>query len=70
MTTPVVTLDAVDALELGELLEFVRDWLQGDQGVAPSLARFGGLDPAELSADLSRFAFLLGGDGRLVVGEP
>jgi hypothetical protein len=66
-----VSLDAVDALELGEILELIHDWLQADDGEAASLARFSaGLDVAELCADLSRSAFLLGGDGRHVVGEP
>lgn len=71
MTTPVVSLDAADALELGEILEFFHDWLHADHNAAASIARFSGLlDISELQADLTRFAFLLGGDGRRLVGEP
>ncbi len=69
MKTPVVSLDAADALELAEILELLHRWLQTDDGVAASLACFCGLHPAELSADLSRFAFLLGGNGGHLVGE-
>lgn len=69
MTTP--GLDAADALELGEILEFLSDWLHADHNAAASLARFSGLrDISELCADLARFAFLLGGDGRRLVDEP
>jgi hypothetical protein len=72
MRTPAVCLDAADALELGEMLELLRDWLQTDDEVAASLVRFSGdlLGISELQADLSRFAFLLGGDGSHLVGEP
>jgi hypothetical protein len=63
--TAPVTLDAADAVELAELLEFLNDWLHHDD-LAASYRRFtfGLLTPAELRADLGRFAFLLGGDGR------
>lgn len=69
-----VTLQADDAVELGELLEFLHDIL----GYAPGallearLARLtaGAYTLAELRADLARFAFLLGGDGdRFVFGS-
>jgi hypothetical protein len=68
-----VWLDAGDAVELGELLEFLGRWLacDGDR-VAASFGRFVGsvgYDIDELRADLSRFAFLLGGtDGELLFG--
>ena len=68
-----VCLRAEHAVELGELLEFLGDWLEGASGVvADSLAGFcgGGYGVEELRADLARFAFLLGGDGeRFVFGD-
>jgi hypothetical protein len=68
-----VCLDAGDAVELGELLEFVGDWLVWDRGLlGGSLSRFigvDGYDVDELRADLSRFTFLLGvNDGELLFG--
>ena len=72
MTVRPVFLDAVDALELGELLQFLRCWLDCDgAGVAGSFGRFvgDGYDIDGLRADLSRFAFLLAGDdGELLFG--
>ena len=66
MTVGPECLEADEAVELGELLEFVGRWLaDDDQCLAESLSRFvgnGGYDINELRADLSRFAFLLGGD--------
>lgn len=61
-----VCLDAGDAVELGELLEFLGRWLfcEGD-GLADSLARVVGVvgyDVEELRADVLRFAFLVGGE--------
>lgn len=70
-----VCLGAEHAVELGELLEFVGDWLLSDRAcgvVADSLTGFcgGGYGVEELRADLARFAFLLGGDGeRFVFGD-
>jgi hypothetical protein len=63
----VVALDAADAVELGELLEFLAGWLDsdGDQ-LAQSFDRFvatSGYDLGALRADLSRFAGLVGGGG-------
>ena len=53
----------VDALELAELLEFLRDLLTAEaHTLAPALERFAGYPLGELRADLARFAFLLGGD--------
>ena len=75
MTVRPVCLDAGDAVELGELLEFLAKWLVFDgERLAASFARFGGgagYDIDELRADLSRFAFLLGvNDGeRLFEGD-
>jgi hypothetical protein len=66
MTVRPVVLDAGDAVELGELLEFLRSWLDvdGDRLAGP-FGRFvggSGYDVNELRRDLSRFAFLLGGN--------
>jgi hypothetical protein len=59
-------LEADEAVELGELLEFVGRWLaDDDQCLAESFSRFvgnDGYDISELRGDLSRFACLLGGD--------
>jgi hypothetical protein len=64
MTVPQMCLDAGDAVELGEMLEFLGEWLVCDRSrLADSLGRFvgsDGYDIDELHADLSRFAFLLG----------
>lgn len=73
MTVLPVCLDAGDAVELGELLEFVRSWLGCDGDcLAGSFSRFvgeGDYDINGLRTDLSRFAFLLGGnDGEPVFG--
>lgn len=66
MTVRPVGLDAGDVVELGELLEFLGNWLVCDrEGLAGSLGRFvasAGYGIDELRADLLRFAFLLGGD--------
>ena len=66
MTVGPECLDADEAAELGELLEFVGRWLaDGGECVDESFSRFvgsGGYDINELQADLWRFAFLLGGD--------
>jgi hypothetical protein len=56
-----------DAVELGELLTFLSDWLAGnDQAqLSASLHRFvgtDGYDLNELRTDLARFGFLLGTD--------
>lgn len=69
-----VCLDAGDAVELGELLEVLGDWLGSDHDhFADSLCCFvgsTGYTVDELRADVSRFAFLLGvTDGELLFGE-
>jgi hypothetical protein len=73
MTVSPVTFDAGDAVELGELLEFLDRWLaSGEECLAGLLARFvgvGGYELEELRSDVARFAFLLGGiDGDAFIG--
>lgn len=61
-----ITLRAEDAVELAEMLEFLIAWLDAtDQRLDLELLRFtvGGYHLNDLLADLTRFAFLLGGDG-------
>jgi hypothetical protein len=68
-----VKLNAADAAELAEMLQFLSEWLARDPGhLAASLAQFVG-HPAygldELRSDLGRFVFLLGGsDGEDLFG--
>jgi hypothetical protein len=67
---PAISLDAVDAIELAELLQFLAGWLAADPAtLSPSLLAYVG-HPAygldHLRDDLNRFAFLLGGND----GEP
>jgi hypothetical protein len=68
---PDVSLNAADAAELAEMLQFLSRWLARDPGrLGASLAEFIG-HPAyglgELRGDLERFVFLLGGsDGELL----
>ena len=67
---PEVRLDAGDATELAEMLQFLTGWLARDPGrLGASLEEFTG-HPAyglqDLRADLERFVFLLGGSD----GEP
>ena len=62
---PSMTLDAVDAAELAEMLAFLSQWLARDPGrLGASLGDFVG-HPAygiqHLRDDLDRFVFLLGG---------
>ena len=70
---PQLKLDAADAAELAEMLQFLSQWLAQDPGrLGPSLAQFAG-HPAyglsELRGDLERFVFLLGGsDGEQLFG--
>ncbi len=61
-----VRLDAGDAAELAELLQFLAEWLARDPGrLGASLEQFAG-NPAynisQLRQDLDRFTFLLGAD--------
>ncbi len=70
------TLPGEAAWELGELLEFLYDWITFDHErchdlLDRSLKQFtaSGYTLEELRADLARFSFLLGGDGeRFVFG--
>jgi len=70
---PEVKLDAADAAELAEILQFLSQWLARDPGrLGPSLEEFAG-HPAygitQLRDDLERFVFLLGGsDGESLFG--
>lgn len=73
MTVRQVCLDAGDAVELGETLGFIGDWLLSDRdGLAASLRRFVGVDGydiEQLRVDLARFGFLLGvTDGEVLFG--
>jgi hypothetical protein len=74
MTAHNPPLDGEDATELGELLDFLGDWLGGTDTtmLAASFLRFvgtEGYDLTELRRDLARFAFLLGTtDGRQLFG--
>ena len=63
-------LRAEDAMELGELLEFLGSWLDGScsEVFTDALVSFcgKGYSLEELRADLARFARLLGADERLI----
>jgi hypothetical protein len=63
---PRVTLDAGDAVELAELLQFLRNWLAHDHDcLNTSLRAFvdaPGYELDQLGTDLDRFGFLLGGN--------
>ena len=63
---PRMSLDAVDAAELAELLQFLSQWLARDPDrLGASLEEFVGhpaYGTAQLRQDLDRFVFLLGGD--------
>ncbi|HMH93298.1 MAG TPA: hypothetical protein VK586_19715 [Streptosporangiaceae bacterium] len=65
-----MSLEAGDAAELGELLQFLSDWLARDHDhLEASLTGFvgtSGYGTRELRNDLNRFAFQLGGSD----GEP
>jgi hypothetical protein len=70
-------LDAADAVELAELLEFLGDWLESDRAnLTASLARFVGCPdygPDTLRSDFARFRFLLGvtdGEGVFTPDRP
>ena len=63
---PEVRLDAVDAAEIAETLQFLSQWLTRDPArLGASLEQFVGhpaYNVGELRQDLDRFVFLLGGD--------
>jgi hypothetical protein len=62
---PELKLDATDAAELAEMLQFLSQWLAHHPGrLGASLAHFVGHPAyglAHLRDDLERFVFLLGG---------
>jgi hypothetical protein len=71
---PEIKLDAADAAELTEMLQFVSGWLARDPGrLAASLEEYVGhpaYDIGQLRQDLERFVFLLGGsDGEQLFGR-
>jgi hypothetical protein len=59
-----VNISPEDAIELGQLLQFLDDWLAADHGPArESLTLFVGCDAYHVESlrdDLARFTFLLG----------
>ena len=70
-----VKLDAADAAELAEMLQFLSQWLARDPDrLGASLAQFvrhPAYGPAYLRDDLERFVFLLGGsDGESPFSMP
>lgn len=72
-----IPIDAVDAIELAELLQFLSGWLESDHAsLTASLTRFTGspaYGPNELHGDFARFRFLLGltdGEGLFTPDEP
>jgi hypothetical protein len=70
-----VTLNANDAAELAEMLQFLTDWLNRDPSrLGASLEDFVGhpaYNTCQLREDLDRFIFLLGGsDGDSLFGPP
>ena len=70
---PEVKLDAADAAEVAETLQFLSQWLARDPArLGDSLAQFVGHPAyglAQLRGDLQRFIFLLGGsDGAALFG--
>jgi hypothetical protein len=74
---PSMPIDAGDAIELAELLQFLGSWLDSDHdNLAASLARFIGgtaYGPDSLREDFARFRFLLGvtdGEGLFTPDEP
>src|SRR5262245_27456997 len=72
---PDFKLDASDAAELAEMLQFLSEWLARDPArLGTSLEEFVGhpaYDTEQLRQDLERFVFLLGGsDGESLFGLP
>ena len=72
---PEVRLDAADAAELAEMLQFLTGWLARDPSrlgrIAGRVRRQPAYGIAQLRQDLERFVFLLGGsDGEPLFGLP
>lgn len=66
-----VKLHDLDVLEIAEMLEFIRDWIDyAFDDLDDHMYRFtaGGYTLTDLRSDLSRFAFLLGSDDHRYVG--
>lgn len=64
MSTETITIDAADAIELVEAIEWLRDWFGYDRDtLAASMRRhsFGLFQLDELDGDLDRLARLLRG---------
>ena len=57
-----IMIDAADAIEIGEALQWLRDWFASDPELARSMRRFsfGLFTLDEISDDLDRFANKLG----------
>jgi hypothetical protein len=67
MPAPEMSLDLTDAMELGQMLTFIRQWITGPtrRQLAASLHRLmrvHGYDLTRLSSGPGPFALLLGGD--------
>jgi hypothetical protein len=59
-----ISLDAADAMEFAQFLQFLDDWLAAGGPASKSLACFTGSDAYDIDAlrgDLARFIFALGG---------
>jgi hypothetical protein len=58
-----VSIDAADAIEIAEALQWLRDWFASDPGLSASMHRFshGLITLTEISTDLDRFTAALGG---------
>jgi hypothetical protein len=56
-----VMVDAADAVEIAEALQWLRDWFTSDPTLAVSMHRFslGMITLAEISIELDRFAVTL-----------
>ncbi|MBO0815536.1 MAG: hypothetical protein J2P30_10410 [Actinobacteria bacterium] len=68
-----ISIDAADAIELAELLQFLAGWIASDPArLETSLLAYVGhpaYGTAHLQQDLHRFTFLLGGsDGESLFG--
>lgn len=64
-TDTTITLDAADAIEIAEALQWLRDWFGYDPDtLATSMRRhsFGLFTLAEIDGDLGRFVHALGAD--------
>jgi hypothetical protein len=57
-----VTIDAADAIEIAEALQWLRDWFVSDPDLARSMRRFsyGLIALDEISTELDQFAHTLG----------